>query len=163
MESYGESEPEGGNMPQNPPEGYTRVTPYLYYKDSAAALDFLTTAFGFTEKIRMPDEAGGVSHAEIELGDGVVMFGSPGKGYKNPKELGVATQNVYVYVDDVDAHYEHAKAAGAEIVREPEDQFYGDRSYGATDPEGHEWYFATHVREVSPEEMQAAMAGAEAG
>jgi PhnB protein len=149
-------------MPQNPPEGYTRVTPYLYYKDSAAALDFLTTAFGFTEKVRMPDESGKVTHAEIALGDGVVMFGTPGEKYKNPKELGVTTHSIYVYVDDVDAHYEHAKAAGVEIVREPEDQFYGDRSYVAADPEGHERYFATHVREVSPEEMQAALAGAAA-
>lgn len=147
-------------MPQNPPEGYTRVTPYLYYKDSAAALDFLTSAFGFTEKVRMPDQSGNVTHAEVALGDGVVMFGTPGEEYKNPKELGATTQNIYVYVDDVDAHYEHAKAAGAEIVREPEDQFYGDRSYGAADPEGHEWYFATHVRDVSPEDMEGALAGA---
>ena len=147
-------------MPQNPPEGYTRVTPYLYYRDSAAALDFLTTAFGFTEMVRMPDETGGVSHAEVELGDGVVMFGTPADP-RTPKELGAATQSVYVYVDDVDAHYEHAKAAGAEIIREPEDQFYGDRNYGARDPEGHEWMFGTHVRDVSPQEMQSAMAGAQ--
>ena len=147
-------------MPQNPPEGYTSVTPYLYYKDSAAALDFLTTAFGFTEKLRMPDESGGISHAEVMLSDGVVMFGTPAD-HKSPKELGVVTQSIYVYVDDVDAHYERAKAAGAEIVRDPEDQFYGDRSYGVRDPEGHEWYFATHVRDVSPEEMQSAVAGAQ--
>lgn len=150
-------------MPQNPPEGYPRVTPYLLYKDSAAALDFLTRAFGFTEKVRMADEHGQVSHAEVALEDGVVMFGTPGEGYKNPKELGGKTQNIYVYVDDVDAHFEHAKSAGATIVRDPEDQFYGDRSYGVEDPEGHEWIFATHVRDVSPEEMQAAMAGASAG
>jgi PhnB protein len=147
-------------MAKNPPEGYARVTPYLYYEDSAAAIEFLTSAFGFTEKVRMADENGRVNHAEVTLADGVVMFGSPGEGYKNPKKLGGKTQNVYVYVDDVDKHYEQAKAAGAKIVREPEDQFYGDRSYGAEDPEGHEWYFATHVREVSPEEMEAAMAGA---
>jgi PhnB protein len=147
-------------MPQNPPEGYPRVTPYLYYKDSAAALDFLTTAFGFTEKLRMPDESGGINHAEVVLGDGVVMFGTPAS-HRSPKELGGVTQNVYVYVDDVDAHYEQAKAAGAEIIRDPEDQFYGDRNYGARDPEGHEWIFGTHVRDVSPAEMQSAMAGAQ--
>lgn len=147
-------------MPQNPPEGYPRVTPYLYYKDSAAALDFITRTFGFTEKVRMADDSGQVTHAEVALADGVVMFGSPGEEYRNPKELGATTQNIYVYVDDVDAHYEHAKSAGATIVREVEDQFYGDRSYGVADPEGHEWIFATHVRDVSPEEMQAAMAGA---
>lgn len=147
-------------MPQNPPEGYSRVTPYLYYEDSEAAIGFLTRTFGFTEKVRMPDQNGKVTHAEVEYAGGVVMFGTPGDDYKNPKKLGGKTQSNYIYVDDVDAHYEQAKAAGAKIVREPEDQFYGDRSYGAEDPEGHEWFFATHVREVSPEEMEAAMAGA---
>lgn len=146
-------------MPQNPPEGYQRVMPYLLYKDSGAALDFLTSAFGFDEKYRMTD-SGKVTHAEVVLGDGVVMLGTPGGDYKNPKELGGRTQSVYVYVDNVDAHFHRAKAAGATIVREPEDQFYGDRTYGAEDPEGHEWYFGTHVRDVSAEEMQAAMAGA---
>jgi PhnB protein len=146
-------------MPQNPPEGYTSVTPYLYYEDGAGAIDFLTSAFGFTEKYRMTGEDERVAHAELELGGGVVMLGTPGEDYKNPKKLGGKTQSIYVYVDDVDGHFEHAKSAGAMIVRDPEDQFYGDRSYGAEDPEGHEWYFATHVREVSPEEMQQAMAG----
>ena len=148
-------------MPQNPPEGYTRVMPYLLYKDSAAALEFLTGAFGFLEKVRMTDEAGNVNHAEVRTGDAVVMFGTPGEDYKNPNELGGRTQSVYVYVDDVDSHFEQAKAAGAKIVREPEDQFYGDRTYTVNDPEGHQWSFGTHVRDVSPEEMQAA--GATAG
>jgi PhnB protein len=148
-------------MPQNPPEGYGRVTPYLLYEDSDAAVDFLTSAFGFTEKYRMTDDEGRVNHAEVVIGgDGVVMLGTPGSDYKNPRGLGGKTQQIYVYVDDVDAHYERAKAAGAKITREPEDQFYGDRNYGVEDPEGHEWYFGTHVRDVSPEEMQAATAGA---
>jgi PhnB protein len=147
-------------MPQNPPEGYPRVMPYLYYEDATAALDFLIGAFGFTEKVRMAGEDGQVNHAEIELDGGVVMLGTPGEGYKNPKKLGGKTQEIYVYVDDVDAHFEQAKSAGTTIVRGPEDQFYGDRSYIAEDPEGHEWGFATHVRDVSPEEMEQAMAGA---
>jgi PhnB protein len=148
-------------MPQNPPEGYTRVMPYLLYADSDAALDFLTSALGFSEKLRMTDDDGRVNHAEVVMGrDGVVMLGTPGSDYKNPNKLGGKTQQVYVYVDDVDAHYEQAKAAGAKITREPEDQFYGDRNYGVEDPEGHEWYFGTHVRDVSPEEMQAATATA---
>jgi len=134
--------------------------PYLLYEDSDAALDFLTSAFGFTEKVRMTDDSGRVNHAEVQIADGVVMFGTPGEDYKNPKKLGGKTQSVYVYVDDVDAHFERAKAAGAKIVRDPEDQFYGDRNYGVEDLEGHEWYFGTHVRDVSPEEMQAATAGA---
>jgi uncharacterized glyoxalase superfamily protein PhnB len=148
-------------MPKNPPEGYTRVMPYLLYEDSDAALDFLTNAFGFAEKLRMTDDDGRVNHAEVEIGgDGVVMLGTPGSDYKNPSRLGGKTCSIYVYVDDVDAHYERAKAAGAKITREPEDQFYGDRNYGVEDPEGHEWYFGTHVRDVSPEEMQAAGAAA---
>ena len=147
-------------MPQNPPEGYPRVMPYLLYKDADAAVEFLTGAFGFNEKVRMRNQDGKTNHAELELKDGVVMLGTPGDEYKNPNDLGGKTQLIYVYVDDVDAHYEHAKSAGAKISREPEDQFYGDRTYGVEDPEGHSWSFATHVREVSPEEMQEAMAGA---
>jgi uncharacterized glyoxalase superfamily protein PhnB len=135
--------------------------PYLYYEDAAAALDFLTSALGFTEKVRMTEDDGRIGHAEVVIGeDGVVMLGQP-PNTRNPKSLGGKTQSIYVYVDDVDAHFERAKAAGAKIVREPEDQFYGDRNYGVEDPEGHEWYFGTHVRDVSPEEMQAA--GATAG
>jgi PhnB protein len=143
-------------MPQNPPEGYPSVMPYLYYEDAAAALDFLTSAFGFTEKLRMEEDDGKIGHAEVVIGgDGVVMLGQPPDA-KSPNSLGGRTQSIYVYVDDVDAHYERAKAAGAKIVREPEDQFYGDRNYGVQDPEGHEWYFGTHIRDVSPEEMQTA-------
>jgi PhnB protein len=147
-------------MPQNPPEGYPRVMPYLHYEDTEAALEFLTSAFGFTEKFRMADESGKVSHAEVQLGDGVVMLGTPSGDYKNPRTLGTKTGSIYVYVDDVDAHYSQAKEAGATITRAPEDQFYGDRNYGVEDPEGHEWYFGTHVRDVSPEELEAATAGA---
>ena len=144
-------------MPQNPPEGYTSVMPYLLYEDSDAALEFLVTAFGFTEKLRMTDDDGRVNHAEVQMNDGVIMLGTPSGEYKNPAKLGGKTQSVYVYVDDVDTHYERAKQAGAKIVREPEDQFFGDRNYGVQDPEGHEWYFGQRVREVSEEEMTAAM------
>jgi uncharacterized glyoxalase superfamily protein PhnB len=145
-------------MPQNPPEGYPSVMPYLLYEDSDAALEFLVNAFGFTEKLRLTDDEGHVNHAEVQKGDGMVMLGTPPGDYKNPAKLGGKTQSIYVYVDDVDAHYERAKEARAKIVSEPEDKFYGDRSYGAADPEGHEWFFATHVRDVSPEEMQTAAA-----
>lgn len=145
-------------MPQNPPEGYTRVTPYLYYKDAEAALDFITRAFGFTEKLKMTGDDGKIAHAEVELDGSVVMFGTPGPDYKSPKDLGAQTHGTYVYVDDVDSHYEHAREAGATITSETKDQFYGDRSYACEDPEGHQWWFATHVREVSSEDMQAAMA-----
>lgn len=143
-------------MPQNPPEGYPRVMPYLLYEDSDAALEFLVSAFGFTEKMRLTGDDGRINHAEVSIGDGVIMFGTPESDYKNPNELGGRTGNIYVYVDDVDAHYEHAKRAGATIAREPEDQFYGDRNYLVRDPEGHEWYFGTHVRDMSEDEMKSA-------
>jgi PhnB protein len=143
-------------MAQNPPEGYARVTPYLLYRDADAAVDFLTSAFGFTETVRMRGEDGKTNHAELELGGGIVMLGSPGSDYKSPDDLGGRTEITYVYVDDVDAHYERAKAAGAHIERELADQFYGDRTYGAHDPEGHAWSFATHVHDPTPEDMQAA-------
>jgi PhnB protein len=147
-------------MAQNPPKGYPRLMPYLLYADSNAAIDFLTRAFGFREKYRMTGDDGRVNHAELELDDAVVMLGTPGSDYKNPKALGSSTCSIYSYIDDVDAHFERAREAGAAILREPEDQFYGDRSYGAADPEGHEWYFATHVRDVDPSEFASATAGA---
>lgn len=142
-------------MAVNPPEDMTRVTPYLLYEDVAAALDFLSRAFGFVERMRIPGPDGNVTHAEMALQDGVVMMGCPGPEYRNPRHLGQSTSNTYVYVDDVDAHYAHSKAAGAEIFEELADQFYGDRRYAARDPEGHEWFFAQHVRDVSPEELGA--------
>lgn len=141
-------------MVQNPPEGMPRVTPYLLYEDLDAAVDWLVTTFGFTEHVRMAGPDGRANHAEIRLGDGLVMMGRPGADYRNPRRLGGTTQLVYVYVDDVDRHYEATKAAGARIVRELADQFYGDRTYAAEDPEGHSWHFAQHVRDVSPEEMR---------
>lgn len=139
------------------PEG-PRVTPYLLYNDVAAALDFLAAAFGVEEYgERFTDAAGRVNHAAVKIGnDGVIMMGCPGPDYKNPKTLGNSTQSLYVYVEDVDAHFQRAKKAGAKIINELEDQFYGDRRYGAEDPEGHQWYFATHVRDVSMEEMKKA-------
>ncbi|MEM9173960.1 MAG: VOC family protein [Myxococcota bacterium] len=140
-------------MPANPPEDTPRVTPYLLYEDVGAALTFLSSAFGFAERMRIPNPDGSVGHAEAELADGVIMLGCPGADYQNPKHCGHSTSQVYVYVDDVDAHFEQARAAGAIILEEPADQFYGDRRYGATDPEGHVWYFAQHVRDVAPEDM----------
>ena len=138
---------------QNPPEGFPRITPYLLYEDLDATLDWLIGAFGFTEQVRMKGPDGKANHAEVGLGDGVVLMGHPGPDYRNPKRRGGATQMVYVYVDDVDKHFAVAKAAGAHILGEPADQFYGDRTYGAEDPEGHQWSFAQHVRDVAPEDM----------
>jgi PhnB protein len=136
------------------PADFPRVTPYLLYHDVDAALDFLVSAFGFEERVRMPGPDGKAMHAEAAIGPGMVMMGNPGSDYQNPNERGGATQLVYVYVEDVDAHYEKAKVAGAKILREPADQFYGDRTYGAEDPEGHQWSFSQHIRDVSPEDMK---------
>jgi uncharacterized glyoxalase superfamily protein PhnB len=141
-------------MPKNPPEDMTRITPYIYYEDVAAALDWLTDAFGFGERMRMPGPDGTVIHAEMEFADGVIMLGNPGPEYQSPKRTGHVNQLIYVYVDDVDEHFKQAKAVGATIEAEPEDQVYGDRRYAATDLEGHEWNFATHVRDVPIDELE---------
>jgi uncharacterized glyoxalase superfamily protein PhnB len=130
----------------------TRITPYLYYENVANALAWLTRAFGFRERMRIPGPDGKITHAEMEFGEAVVMMGHPGADFRNPKRLGQATQNLYVYVYYVERHYRQAKEAGATILEEPKDQFYGDRRYGAEDPEGHHWFFAQHVRDVAPED-----------
>ncbi len=135
------------------PGGATQIAPYLLYEDAGRAVEWLRDAFGFEERTRLTDHTGQVVHAEMVLGDGMFMLGAPGDGYQSPASSGHRHSQVYVYVDDVDAHFERARAHGAEIVNGPADQFYGDRRYGARDPEGHEWSFATHVRDVSPEEM----------
>jgi uncharacterized glyoxalase superfamily protein PhnB len=122
-----------------------RIAPYLLYEDGAAAIEFLTNAFGFEEQIRMED-GGVVNHAELGLGDDKIMLGQPGEDYRSPKNAGHYSALVHVYVDDVDAHFERAKAAGAEIVMEPTDQEYGDRRYDAKDREGHFWSFASPLR-----------------
>jgi PhnB protein len=146
-------------MPKNPPEGYPRISPYVYYEDAAAAIDWLTKAFGFKERMRIPNKNGRVMHAELELDGGVVMLATPEReNLANPKRLGTTTSSIYAYVDDIDAHFEQARSAGAEILQEPEDMPYGDRHYGAKDPEGQEWWFGQHVRDVSPEEYGATTA-----
>lgn len=122
-----------------------RIAPYLLYEDGAAAIEFLTNAFGFAEHMRMED-GGVVNHAELRLGDDSVMLGQPGEDFKNPRNAGHVTALVHIYVDDVDAVYERAKAAGAEIVMEPTDQEYGDRRFDAKDPEGHFWSISTPLR-----------------
>ena len=131
------------------------ITPYLLYEDGAAAIEFLTRAFGFRERVRHESPEGRVGHAELVLGDGAVFLGEPGSDYRGPKRLGATTVGLYVYVEDVDSHFARAKTEGAEIRTEPADQEYGDRRYTATDPEGHEWFFAQRVREVAPEEWGA--------
>ncbi|HEY7003510.1 MAG TPA: VOC family protein [Gaiellaceae bacterium] len=132
-----------------------RVTPYLLYEDVAGALAWLSEVFGFEERLRLTDERGVVTHAEMKIADGLVMMGDPGDAYRSPKRLGARTALVHVYVEDVDAHYERAKAAGAEIIAEPIDQPYGDRRYDAYDLEGQFWSFAQHIRDVPAAEFGA--------
>jgi uncharacterized glyoxalase superfamily protein PhnB len=118
------------------------VTPYLLYEDGEAAIDFATRAFGFREVDRAVGAAGGL-HAELEVGaDGSrVYLGQPGGSFRNPATVG-RTSEVYVLVDDVDTHYERAKAGGARIIEEPNTLPFGHRRYGCVDPQGHEWFFA---------------------
>jgi PhnB protein len=140
-------------MSENSPKPTPRITPYLYYEDVSAALSWLAEAFGFKERFRMPSPDGKIAHAEMELADGVIMMGCPNPDYRNPARLGQTTQSLYVYVDNVDALFARAKAAGAKVIQEPKDQFYGDRNCGLADPEGHTWYFGTHIRDVPMSEL----------
>ena len=122
------------------------ITPYLLYEDVDAALKFLSKAFGFkTSGDQFRGEDGKTTHASMQLGDDMIMMGCPGPKYKNPKRLGQATQNLYIDISGVDAHFARAKKAGAKILEEPADQVYGQRRYGAEDPEGHRWYFAQDI------------------
>src|SRR5262245_22406486 len=114
------------------------IIPYLLYEDVAGALKFLSKAFGFKTSGEVHrGEDGTINHAAMQLGKDYIMMGYPGPKYKNPKRRGQATQNLYIDIDDVDAHFKKAKKAGAIILEEPLDTFYGARRYGAEDPEGH--------------------------
>jgi uncharacterized glyoxalase superfamily protein PhnB len=142
------------------PEG-PRITPYLLYEDVGKALDWLSKAFGleeFGDRFTGPD--GKISHAAMKLGNGQIMLGCPGATYKNPKRLGHITQHLYVLTDNVDALFARARSLGAGVIEEPKDTFYGARRCAVADPEGHQWFFAQHVREVSREELERAGAAA---
>ncbi len=130
------------------------ITPYLLYADCEAALDFLARAFGAEEVLRYTGPEGYISHAETRIAGGSVYMGDPGDDYRGPREVG-ETVGIYVMVDDVDAVYERARGAGAEIVSEPVDQEYGHRSFSARDPEGHRWYFAQEIAAPAAEEWGA--------
>lgn len=140
--------------------GTQKVMPYLLYKDVGKALKWLRKAFGFTEfGDRFEGEDGTVQHAAVSISNGgeIIMMGCPGPKYKNPKKLGTATQLLYINIENVDKHFVRAKKAGAKVLHKPEDTFYGDRRYGVEDPEGHQWYFAQHMRDVSSAEMKKAL------
>jgi len=141
------------------PENYHRVTPYLIVDGAADAIAFYKAAFGATEIMRMPAPEGRIGHAEIKIGDSIVMLadGSAEMGYKSPHTLGGSPISLLLYVEDVDRVVDRAVAAGAKLTRPVADQFYGDRTGGIEDAWGHQWYVATHVEDVSPEEMKRRM------
>ncbi len=137
------------------PDDYPRVIPYLAIDGANAAIDFYVTVFGAKERLRMPGPDGKIGHAELEIGDSVVMLADtfPDMGGPSPKALGGTPVTMMVYVEDVDAVFGRAIEAGASQERPVENQFYGDRSGSFVDPFGHKWFVASHVEDVSPEEM----------
>ncbi len=142
-------------MATNLSQNEQRIVPYLAYGDAPAAIEFLCSAFGFEERFRLPMSDGQIGHAEIAYEGHVVMLASTFEemGFASPKDLSGLHSQVYCRVDDVDAHYERAKAAGATIATAPRDQ-YGERTYRAMDLEGHRWIFSTPLREASVEETK---------
>ena len=144
------------------PDGYNAAMPYLTCKDAGRALEFYAKAFGATEVMRMPAPDGRIGHAEIKIGDAVIMVSDeyPEMQIQSPQTLGGTPVGIYVYVADVDALNQRAIAAGASVERPIADQFYGDRSVTLRDPFGHRWFFATHKEDLSPEELQRRAAAA---
>jgi PhnB protein len=142
------------------PDGYPRVMPYLIVDGASAAIDFYGSVFGAKERMRMPAPGDKVGHAELELGDSVIMLAdeSPEMNARSPRTVGGTPVTVFVYVEDVDSVFDRAVQAGAKSMRPVEDQFYGDRFGQFEDPWGHQWGVATHVEDVPPEEMEKRMA-----
>jgi len=137
------------------PDGHRTVAPYLAIKNAAKALEFYKKAFGATETYRLMLPDGRVGHAEIRLGDSIVMLSDefPEFGGKAPEALGGSPVSIHLYVEDVDAFFKRAVTAGARELKPVMDQFYGDRSGQLEDPFGHLWWVATHKEDVAPEEM----------
>jgi PhnB protein len=139
------------------PEGFHTATPYLIAKDAAAAMEFYKKAFGATELERVTDPSGKVMHGEIKIGDSPIMITDENPAYPDwlsPLSRGGTPVHIYLYVEDVDAVFNRAIAAGAKELLPVKDQFYGDRSGGVTDPFGHIWYIATHIEDVAPDEIK---------
>lgn len=147
------------------PEGYHSVTPYIVVNGGARAIEFYKQAFGATELFRMDGPDGKVNHAEIKIGDSYVMLADehPEIGARSPQALGGSPVSLMLYVEDVDAVVGRAVKAGGTLKRPVADQFYGDRTGSVEDPFGHFWYIATHVEDVSPEELEKRAAAAHPG
>jgi PhnB protein len=142
------------------PDGYRSVTPYLIVKGAAKAIDFYKKVFGAREKFRMDGPGGAIAHAEIEIGDSVVMLAdeNPQHGALSPASVGGTPVSIMLYVEDVDRVAEKLTQAGAKMRRPVQDMFYGDRSGGFEDPFGHHWHVSTHIEDVTPEEIERRMA-----
>jgi len=140
------------------PEGYQGVTPYLAVHDAAAAIRFYAAAFGATETMRL-EMGGKIGHAEVRIGHGALMLSDewPDWNMLGPNSRGGPTCNLHLYVEDVDSAFARAVEAGATVERPVSDQFYGDRSGTLRDPFGHRWHIATHVEDVSEEEIRRRM------
>src|SRR5688572_9952040 len=148
-------------MPVKPiPDGYHTATPYLIVKGAAAALDFYKKAFGAKELMRFGGPDGKIGHAEIQIGNSRIMLGDEmlEMNCKGPQTLGGSPVGIMLYVEDADARFKQAIAAGATETRPIQDQFYGDRSGTLTDPFGHQWTIGTHKEDVAPDELQRRMA-----
>ena len=152
-------------MVQAIPAGYAGVTAYLIIRGAARALEYYKKAFGATEIMRFPGPGDTIAHAEIRIGDGVVMLAdeTPDMGYRSPPSIGGTPVSLLFYVADVDARFAQAIKAGGKVQRAVQDQFYGDRSGTLEDPFGHIWTIATHVEDVSMEEMNKRMAAMSSG
>jgi uncharacterized glyoxalase superfamily protein PhnB len=142
-------------MPVKPiPDGYHTITPYLVIPGAAAVIEFLKRAFHAQEKHRMSEPGGRIMHAELRIGDSVLMLGEP------PANQPAVTGMLYMYVTDVDATYQRALDAGGRTIRPPHDEFYGDRTAAVVDGAGNQWWIATHVKDVSEEELKQHAAAA---
>jgi PhnB protein len=141
------------------PAGYHTATPYLIVSDAAKAIEFYKRGLGATEIMRIPDPKGRIGHAEIKIGDSVIMLADehPEMGYKSPTSIGGTPVSLYLYVEDVDRLFKQAISAGAKELRPVKDQFYGDRSGTLADPFGHVWSIGTHKEDVSTEELNRRM------
>lgn len=141
------------------PDGYHAITPYLIVKGAAAAIDFYKQTFGATEIMRMPQPDGRIGHAELKIGDSVIMLADehPEMQTVGPKTLGNTSVGILIYVPNADATFDKAVSLGAKVMKPLADQFYGDRNGTVEDPFGHKWTIATHVEDVTPEEMERRM------
>lgn len=141
------------------PEGHEHATPYLIIRGAAKAIDFYKKAFGAVELARYEDGKGRIGHAEIKIGNSLIMLADehPEMGYKSPDSLGGSPVMIHIYIQDVDSVFARAVAEGATIRQPLENKFYGDRAGALTDPFGHSWGLATHIEDVSPEEMKRRM------